>query len=125
MRLKFSGIATVAAVALFALWSVIWVKGRVSVARTRSELSWMMICLDRLYSASNGLVHSGATLHESIHCLDGRIDYRRRRLSDSWGNPYRIVVSTNSADVEVRISSNGPDGLPSTADDLDLEFKLR
>ncbi|TVQ33717.1 MAG: hypothetical protein EA376_01695 [Phycisphaeraceae bacterium] len=44
-------------------------------------------------------------------------------LIDPWGNRYRFEVIDGGA--RLRLISDGPDGLPDTDDDLELEFPLR
>ncbi|MBX7247015.1 MAG: type II secretion system protein GspG [Candidatus Sumerlaeaceae bacterium] len=45
-------------------------------------------------------------------------------FSDPWGNPYRYINTTptgKNARPSFEIKSNGPDGLPDTADDLSVK----
>ncbi len=47
-----------------------------------------------------------------------------RPFADPWGNDYRLVVTPlpGSPNKSVSIRSDGPDGLPDTADDLSVTF---
>lgn len=44
-------------------------------------------------------------------------------LTDPWGNSYRFEISEDGA--SFRLISDGPDGVPDTDDDLELEFPLK
>ena len=44
-----------------------------------------------------------------------------RSLDDPWGSPYRLVCEGK----RWRVVSNGPDGVPNTADDIGVEGKKR
>ena len=44
-----------------------------------------------------------------------------RSLDDPWGNRYRLVCEGK----RWRVVSNGPDGVPNTADDIGVEGKKR
>ena len=44
-----------------------------------------------------------------------------RSLYDLWGNPYRLVCEGK----RWRVVSNGPDGVPNTADDISFERTAR
>ena len=44
----------------------------------------------------------------------------RPPFTDPWGNPYQLIDTSRGGVVSFIIRSNGPDGLPNTADDLTI-----
>jgi len=60
---------------------------------------------------------------EAPGSLDELTGLTSSTLSDPWGNVYRFEIIDDGA--RLRIISDGPDGLPDTEDDFELEFPLR
>lgn len=107
-------------------------RGARSVAATASgagygkALSAFRVDVGRFPTAAEGLT---ALLRQPAGVRNWRGPYvavtnPARPFADPWGNDYRLVITPlpGSPGSTASIKSNGPDGLPDTADDLSVNF---
>jgi len=69
---------------------------------------------------SKQTVASFPRTQESLNRLLGLYGIDFDRLRDLWGNAYRVKFDVNGKNYRVRVSSDGPDEQPDTADDFML-----
>ncbi len=95
-----------------------------SLSGVRQALTAFNLDTGRLPTAAEGL---NALLYAPPGARNWRGPYislvtssGRPPFSDPWGNLYRLVITGHGARSSFTIKSNGPDGLPDTADDLSI-----